>query len=85
VSDATGPSGSDAAKRGSVLAHQEKRASRVDVTNVAIFERNLPHGRGDGSKNASFKIREASWARAHNSPVPGEGRSPNSPADEERS
>jgi hypothetical protein len=36
----------DTAKRGSVLAHLEKRASKVGVTKVAIFERNLPHGRG---------------------------------------
>jgi hypothetical protein len=37
-------------------------------------------GRGNGSKSASFEIREASRARAPDSPMPGEGRSPNSPA-----
>jgi hypothetical protein len=46
------------------------------MTNVAILERNLPHGCGNGSKYASLEIREASWVRAPNPPVPSEGRKP---------
>jgi RNA 3'-terminal phosphate cyclase len=37
----------------------------------------------NGSENASFEIRKASQSHAFDSPVPGEGRSPNGPADEE--
>jgi hypothetical protein len=33
----------------------------------------LPQGRGNESKNVSFKIRKASRARAPDSPMPGEG------------
>jgi hypothetical protein len=54
----------DAAKRGSVLAHQEKRASRAGISGVEAFECNLPQGCGNGTKNASFEIRKGSQSHA---------------------
>jgi hypothetical protein len=47
-----------------VLPHREKRVSRVDVVSEARFERQLRHGRRNGSKNASFEIRKASQSHA---------------------
>jgi hypothetical protein len=57
---------------GSALSRQEKRASRGEVSRVALFERKLLQGSGNGSKNASFEIQEATQSHASESPVPGE-------------
>jgi restriction system protein len=43
---------------------QEARDFAPPRLGLALFERNLPYGRGNGSKNVSFKIRKASRARA---------------------
>jgi hypothetical protein len=58
---------------GSVLAHQEKIASRVGVANVVAVGRQL---RQDV---ATDEVRKASRARAPDSPMPGEGRKPERP------
>jgi hypothetical protein len=58
---------------------RRQRLRRSMRTNVRISRARIATGRGNGSKNASFKIREASRARAPDSPVPGEGRKPERP------
>ena len=40
---------------------------------MLLVERRLPHGRGNGSKNASFKIRKATRSHAFGSPASSEG------------
>jgi hypothetical protein len=44
----------------------------------------LAQGCANGSKNAAFEIREATQSHAFKSPVPGECRSTNGPADGEQ-
>jgi hypothetical protein len=55
----------------------------VGVIGVAAFERQLRQDVATDRWASSTEIRKASWARAPDSPMPGEGRSPNRPADEE--
>ena len=52
----------------------------MGVANVVAVERNLRQGCRNGPKNASFEVREASRARAPDSPSPGEGRVSRMPA-----
>lgn len=60
---------------------------RSTRTGVRVSRSHIATGSSDGSKNASFEIPKASRARAPATrvclAVPGEGRSPNGPADEE--
>jgi len=61
----------DAASRLGAVAPR-KEVSKGGGIGRARFERNLRHGSRNGSKNASFEIREASRSRAFDSPSPGE-------------
>jgi hypothetical protein len=48
------------------------RRSQGEMWRIALFERKLPHGRGNGSKASSQEIRKASRARAPDSPMSAE-------------
>jgi hypothetical protein len=65
------------------VARPDKKATRSDGLKVTAFEHGLLHGRSNGNAGVTPRFREASQSHASNSPVPGEGRSPNSLADEE--
>jgi len=61
---------------GSVLAHQEKRASRLGVIGAAQFARELPHGSGNGLEVLGPRIRETDRSHASGPPSLSEGRKP---------
>jgi len=77
--DAKAPVGEKRDAEATVLSHQEKKSPRKELR-MSHSGAQFATGRRNGAKNASFEIRKASRARAPDSPTPGEGRSPNSPA-----